>query len=458
MAELDARLASVSEVERRLAERLATLKDGADVTLDQVRPLVAEAVASAPFADAVKAIEARIEGLVPAARAEELAASLDAICEEMRGNAPEIGRADLDAIHASVAGIQDVVNEIAALRTEDSAAVAASVEEVRTALGGEIAVVRDALANLPAPEKVDVEAILEKAVAAAGEKAEALAADATTTAAEVRTALATEIAEVRALVGAIEIPAAVDLDGIINEVRAGDAEVAAAVAALREEVAAVPRLEPLPDISALVAEAVSEATADLHGAIKAVGSAPVLPNIPAIVAEAIAALPKPKDGKPGMLPLVKAWTDSVHYQGEAVTHDGATWQAVRDTGRAPPHEDWICLAKAGRDGEDGEDGRSFTVRGTWGDAVTYRALDVVALNGAAFVARKDEPGPCPGDGWQIIAMQGRPGKPGLRSTVEGPPGPAVVDMKVNGEGLLTLINADETKVTCDLYPLLSRLG
>jgi hypothetical protein len=34
------------------------------------------------------------------------------------------------------------------------------------------------------------------------------------------------------------------------------------------------------------------------------------------------------------------------------------------------------------------------------------------LNGSAFVARADDPGPCPGDGWQLIASAGRAGKPG----------------------------------------------
>lgn len=166
-----------------------------------------------------------------------------------------------------------------------------------------------------------------------------------------------------------------------------------------------------------------------------------------------------RDGKDGKLPLVKAWADGVHYQGDAVTHDGATWQAVRDTGRAPPHEDWICLAKAGRDGEDG---RSFTVRGTWGEAVEYRALDVVALNGGAFVARKDEPGPCPGDGWQMIAMQGKPGRPGERGIgargERGEAGPPVVAMTVDDQGMIEIVNADGSTARCDLYPVFAKLG
>ena len=53
--------------------------------------------------------------------------------------------------------------------------------------------------------------------------------------------------------------------------------------------------------------------------------------------------------------------------------------------------------------------RSLEVVGTYNGSVRYRALDVVALNGASFAARTDDPGPCPGDGWQLMAKQGARG-------------------------------------------------
>jgi hypothetical protein len=56
--------------------------------------------------------------------------------------------------------------------------------------------------------------------------------------------------------------------------------------------------------------------------------------------------------------------------------------------------------------------RSLEAAGTYDPTVRYRALDVVALNGASFAARVDDPGPCPGDAWQLIASQGRTGRPG----------------------------------------------
>jgi hypothetical protein len=114
---------------------------------------------------------------------------------------------------------------------------------------------------------------------------------------------------------------------------------------------------------------------------------------------------------------------SVHYRGDVVTHRGSTYQAQRDTAREPPHEDWICVARAGVDGKNGCDGRSPNVRGTFKAGESYRAFDIVALNGGAFIARRDDPGSCPGDGWQLVATPGKRGQQGPRGE-RGPAGPA----------------------------------
>jgi len=112
-------------------------------------------------------------------------------------------------------------------------------------------------------------------------------------------------------------------------------------------------------------------------------------------------------------------------------------------------------------GADGSNGRSFAIRGTWSEAESYHELDVVALNGASFGARRDDPGPCPGEGWQLIAAQGKRGNPGERGAPgkgdRGLPGVAPAGLTIDDEGLLTLTNADGSKLTCDLYPLLSGL-
>src|SRR5262249_13207926 len=114
--------------------------------------------------------------------------------------------------------------------------------------------------------------------------------------------------------------------------------------------------------------------------------------------------PRGEQGPSGKLPLVKLWMpETVYYEGDVVAYDGGTFQAKRDTGQSPSHADWICLATAGRDGN------SITVRGTFDATAEYRRLDVVALNGGCFIARKDAPGPCPGPGWQLFASPGKRG-------------------------------------------------
>jgi hypothetical protein len=120
--------------------------------------------------------------------------------------------------------------------------------------------------------------------------------------------------------------------------------------------------------------------------------------------------PQGPPGPPGKLPRVKEYAAGrVHYEADVVVHAGALWQALGDTVHAPPHSDWICLARAGRNGSDG---RSPNVCSTYDAREKYERLDMVALDGAAFIARHDNPGICPGDGWQLLSKQGRPGHRG----------------------------------------------
>lgn len=167
-----------------------------------------------------------------------------------------------------------------------------------------------------------------------------------------------------------------------------------------------------------------------------------------------------RDGVDGTLPTVRVWTDGVHYAGAVVAHAGGTWQAIRDTGREPPHADWVCLASPGLNGADG---RSLNFRGAWSAGEVYRAFDVAMLNGSSFVAQRDDPGECPGDGWRLFASGGVKGRPGDRGPTgppgeRGPPGPAVTRMNVGEEGQIVLLNADGTTVEGDLYPLLSKIA
>jgi hypothetical protein len=134
--------------------------------------------------------------------------------------------------------------------------------------------------------------------------------------------------------------------------------------------------------------------------------------------------PRGEPGAPGKIERLYGYVeDAVHYRGDIVTHRGSTYQAQSDTAREPPHEDWICVARAGVDGKDGRDGCSPNVRGTFKAGESYQALDIVALNGGSFVARRDDPGDCPGEGWQLTSTPGKRGHPGPRGE-RGPAGPA----------------------------------
>src|SRR5262245_61230616 len=129
--------------------------------------------------------------------------------------------------------------------------------------------------------------------------------------------------------------------------------------------------------------------------------------------------PRGEQGPPGKLPLVRLWKpETVYYEGDVVAYDGGMFQAKRDTGQPLSHADWICLATAGRDGN------SLTVRGTFDETADYRRLDLVALNGGSFVARKAAPRHCRGSAWQLLRSQGRRGVAGAREE-RGERGPKV---------------------------------
>lgn len=244
-----------------------------------------------------------------------------------------------------------------------------------------------------------------------------------------------------------------------------------------EEVAKLPPAEPGKDaepptddaLLALIAPLVETAVAGIEkpkdgSSVTVDDLRPMVEELASVAAaEAVKTIPAPKDGEPGAdgkLPIVIVYVDGVHYAGDVVTHDGATYQASKDTGREPPHDDWVCLARAGRDGQDGAEGRSFRIRGTYAEGIEdYTALDLVSLNGGAFIAKTNAPGACPGPDWQLVASQGKrgapgePGKPGQR----GAAAPVVVAMSVDDSGMLMLTNADGSTVECDFYPILSKV-
>ena len=159
------------------------------------------------------------------------------------------------------------------------------------------------------------------------------------------------------------------------------------------------------------------------------------------------------DGKDGKLPIVREWKPGVHYAGDVVRHSGATFQALVDTGDAPPSDSWGELACRGQDGS------GFSVRGPYDGSAEYRAGDIVMFGSSSFVARYDAPGVLPGDGWQLWAGAGKRGK-------EGPPGPrgergadgaSIMSASVDPESLEVLVSTGERVVKIDLAPIAERI-
>jgi hypothetical protein len=125
--------------------------------------------------------------------------------------------------------------------------------------------------------------------------------------------------------------------------------------------------------------------------------------------------PAGPEGAPGRVDECVAFVaGSVVYRGQLRTHGGGTWQALQDTASEPGGEHWIQLAAPGV---------SLKPRGTYSDMVTdYRQGDIVARGGGSLVALKDDPGPCPGEGWQLLTTPGKRGERGEQGA-RGPQGP-----------------------------------
>jgi hypothetical protein len=128
--------------------------------------------------------------------------------------------------------------------------------------------------------------------------------------------------------------------------------------------------------------------------------------------EKLAALELRLKSVPGRLPPVKVWRpETVVYEGEIASYEGSLYQARKDSAQTPGGSDYVCVARAGRDDRDA---LTLNIRGTLDAYETYKQLDIVACDGASFVATRDDPGLCPGENWQLLSRQGRPGRRGER--------------------------------------------
>lgn len=273
-----------------------------------------------------------------------------------------------------------------------------------------------------------------------------------------------EIEAVKALIPAAPEPAdlshlseksdvlalAENMSAEMSEFRAAMEQATAATRAELDGVAkSIPAIPEPPDLSEFATKADVEAVrSEIPVVPEARDWTPEIEAAKTVVADAVERMAR----HPGRFPVVRAYAEGVAYAGDVVTHKGATWQALRDTGREPPHEDWACLSARG---EPGQVGKSMVVRGTFDPAEAYAALDVVTRNGSGWVAKHDSPGDCPGDGWQLIASKG-----GKGDSIKGEPGKmaVVVSASVDDEGVLLLTNADGSTVKADFYEVLRRIA
>jgi integrin beta 3 len=141
--------------------------------------------------------------------------------------------------------------------------------------------------------------------------------------------------------------------------------------------------------------------------------------------------PPGEAGPPGKFMPPNAWAKGIHYECALVTHRGSTWCAARDTAEEPPHDDWIVVAACGEVPYVGEVCGLFDPKGA------YRKLDLVTFNGSEWRAKRDNPGPLPGDGWQLAGQAGSRGKSGDRGErgdrgPAGPSGPSIIDWAMKG--------------------------
>jgi hypothetical protein len=156
------------------------------------------------------------------------------------------------------------------------------------------------------------------------------------------------------------------------------------------------------------------------------------------------------------LEIVKDYIEGrVYYDRDLVVgNDGALYQADRDTAATPPHTDWRCVTRAGRDGKDAF---NFRIEGTYDPDAKYRRLSIVMLNGSSFVARHDDPGPCPGDGWQLFTSVGKRGQQGPKGErgergLTGPlaTAPRIASTEIDADYNLVIRHSDNS---CDTIPL-----
>lgn len=165
-------------------------------------------------------------------------------------------------------------------------------------------------------------------------------------------------------------------------------------------------------------------------------------------------------GETGTIADIHVWEQGgVALKGHLYSHNGSTYYAKAITAHAPDddNEAWAIVAQKGDDAYPG------AAKGLFNPDEEYRARDCVAHDGSLWMARRDNPGQCPGEGWMLAAKAGSKGKPGE----QGPPGPAgprgATGRGIAGEPELDLKNyrwiiptTDGEPIILDMKPMFQR--
>jgi integrin beta 3 len=163
------------------------------------------------------------------------------------------------------------------------------------------------------------------------------------------------------------------------------------------------------------------------------------------VHELVGKIPPPRDGRDG-----RDGVDGKDADMEAIGRQ------VKELVEAFPRP------KDGKDGLDGKDGKDAypgEAKGLYQEDGSYRAMDVVTLNGAEWRAKVDNPGPCPGEGWMLSAQRGKrgdkgdkgdPGRPGT----PGKDGASLIAFGIDQETMaFEMVLDDGTKLEADFTPV-----
>jgi integrin beta 3 len=113
------------------------------------------------------------------------------------------------------------------------------------------------------------------------------------------------------------------------------------------------------------------------------------------------------------------------------------------------------LAAAGSNGRDAPVGQVY---GRYDPAGQYKRFDLVAHDGGEWRARKDDPGPLPGSGWALSAVQGKQGKPGAKGDAgpRGAAGASIAEWSIAGFAAVPIMSDGTAGPALDLRALFER--